>query len=296
MIIEKPIFMKRFRRDRRRRRTRRRPINVLASAFTTLNLYCGVASIFASTAEQFDKAAFWILAAIIFDMLDGTVARLTHSTSEFGKELDSLCDVVSFGVAPAVLIYTAFLPAHTTLGMAANRINAIPAVFFVICGALRLARYNVYQSTQQESFTGLPTPAAGGTIASFVLFARDMKGIPHPDWILASLALILSYLMVSTVHYPKNRLKMFVLSPRSAFRVLGYCAILIAVMHYATSPEVALFPLTMAYMIFGITDECYGAIRRRGKPPETAETSPETETFPHELPDESPVSKTGERL
>ena len=294
MIVDKPVFIKRFRRDRRKRRQRRRPINVLASVFTTLNLYCGVASIFASTAEEFDKAVVWILIAIVFDLVDGTVARLTKSCSEFGKELDSLSDVVSFGVAPAVLIYTAFLPEHSTLSVAANRVNSIPAVFFVICGALRLARYNVYQSGQQESFTGLPTPAAGGAIATFVLFARHLQ-IPGAAWMLASLALALSYLMVSTIHYPKNRLKLFMLAPRHAFRMLGFCAILIAVFHYATSPKVALFPLAITYVLFGIVDELYHLIRRRGRAATAAE-APHAEPFPEASSDSPPASKTGERL
>ena len=97
---------RRSRRFRQRKR-RRMPINVAASVITTFALYCGIASIFAAIRDDFELASYWILAAILFDMLDGTIARLTKSVSDFGKELDSLADMVAFGVAPAVLIYNA---------------------------------------------------------------------------------------------------------------------------------------------------------------------------------------------
>ncbi len=266
-------FIKKLRRPRRNRNKRRRPINVLASVLTTLSLYCGLVSIFASITGHFDKAVAFILFAIVFDTLDGSVARLTKSVSEFGKELDSLCDLVSFGVAPAVLIFTSFLPEGAEISKEAGRLSAIPAIFFVICGALRLARYNVYQSGRRDVFTGLPIPAAGGTIAVFVLFARyfEIQGAVAV-WLLALLTLGLACLMVSSVHYPKDKLKLFVLAPQHAFRMLGICAIVIAIFHYAMtrSPAIVLFPLSMAYVLFGIVDELIVRVKQRGQVPDDA--------------------------
>jgi len=294
MAISKPRLIKKIKRPRTKRRVRRRPINVLASVFTTLNLYCGVVSIFASIGEQYEKAVYLILAAIVFDILDGSVARITKSVSEFGKELDSLCDLVSFGVAPAVLIYTSFPPEGAELTTAAARVNSVPAIFFVICSALRLARFNAYQSDQCNIFTGLPTPAAGGTIAAFVLFARHFE-LQSAVWLLAALALGLSYLMVSTIHYPKDKVKLFVLAPRHAIRMLGICAIVIAVFHYATSPAIVLFPLVMSYVLFGVVDEVYKYLKQRSRDTSRATAGHEA-LSPEAAPDSSPVSKGGDLL
>lgn len=252
----------------RKRTDRRRPVNVLASVCTTLSLYCGVASIFSSINLEYDQAVLFILVAQIFDTLDGTVARLTNSVSEFGRELDSLCDMVAFGVAPAVLIHTSFLPEGAPLGAATGRINSGLAILFVICGALRLARYNVYQSSQRDYFTGLPIPAAAATIATFIYFARYFQW-EHGVWMLGPLTLGMAYLMVSTIRYPKDKLKVFILRPRNAFRALAMSACAIAIFHHAItrSPAIVLFPLCMTYVGFGIVNEIYEYAMRRNRIP-----------------------------
>ena len=257
--------MNRFRKQRFKREMRRRPINVLASFITAFSLYLGLASIFFSMREKYDLAAFAILAAIVCDMLDGTVARITKSVSEFGKELDSLCDLVSFGVAPAVLIYHAYWREEQMAGTPEGRTGSIIAIVFVIFGALRLARYNVYQAGQRDSFTGLPIPAAGGTIAAFVLFTNYWN-VNVAFWVLGPLTLALAGLMVSTIRYPKERLKRgFVVAPRNAFRLLVLSGIAIAVIHYAFThdPAIVLFPLFVAYVVFGIVDDLMGRLRGR---------------------------------
>ena len=262
--------MKKMRRLKFKREMRRKPINVLASFITALSLYFGLASMFLSMREKYDLAAFAILGAIICDMLDGTVARITKSVSEFGKEFDSLCDLVSFGVAPAVLIYHAYWREEQMVGSPEGRTGSIIAIVFVVLGALRLARYNVYQSTQRESFTGLPIPAAGGTIAALVLFTNYWE-LNVAFWVLGPLTLILAALMVSTVHYPKDRLKRaFVVAPRNAFRLLALSGIVLAVIHYAAthSPAIVLFPLFMGYVLFGLYED-FGT-RFRGRRPAPA--------------------------
>jgi len=262
---------------------------MLASVLTALGLYCGVASMFAAIAERYEQAAYLILAAIVFDMLDGTVAKLTNSVSEFGKQLDSLADLVSFGVAPAILIYMAYLHEERIAGSAVGRTGAMFAIVFVMCGWLRLARFNVYQSKMRDSFVGLPIPAAGGTVATFVLFTRHFS-MTVAFWILGPLTLALAYLMVSNVRYPKDRLKSVVMAPRNAFRMLALFAVAIGIIHYGFthSPAIVLFPLAAAYVLFGIAEDMVKRLHKKTAP-DTPQ--PEEDGEPESLP-----RKTGESL
>ena len=250
---------------------RKRPINVLASALTCAGLYCGMASILAGIDEQYVKAAYLIGYAMIFDVLDGTVAKLTKTTSDFGKQLDSLCDLVSFGAAPAVLIYTTYLVEERASGSPVGHYGAIFAIIYVICGALRLARFNVYQAEAREYFTGLPIPGAAATVASFVVFT-DYLHRNVAFWVLGPMTLGLAYLMVSNVRYPKDKMKVVVLAPKNAFRWLFVCALLIAVLHYAfqQSPALVLFPAAMLYLLWGLGDEAITFLRKSLTPPKEA--------------------------
>ncbi len=267
--------VQKFRIRRRRRRLPRNPINVLASAITLLNIYFGIASIFASVNQDYTKAAYYILIAIIMDMLDGSVARITHSVSEFGKQLDSLCDIVSFGAAPAVLLYTDYIIESKGYSTAASHVGAVIAIIFVICGALRLARFNTFQSEMREYFIGLPIPAAGGTVAAFVLFAHYFE-LHVAFWALGPMTLGLSYLMVSTVRYPKEKMKKFALAPRNAFRLLVVFAAMLSVLRFAMdkSPATVLFPAAAAYVLFGIAFEIYNRVWRRNIPSHPNTTPP----------------------
>ena len=268
--------------QRRRIFNSRTPINFLASAITTLNLYCGIASIFAAIEGHFEKAAYFILGAIVVDTLDGAVARMTKSVSDFGKQLDSLCDVVSFGVAPAVLIYTVFLPGEKEIVI---RVGGFLAIIYAIMTALRLARFNVYQSTNREYFTGLPSPAAAATLASFVLFTQ-FTGMTVSAWVFGPLTAGLAFLMFSTVQYPKSKIKSLMLAPRLAIPMLALCAVAIAVFDQAIrkDPSIVLFPLTASYALFGIGDTAYRTfIRRQASQPSGG-------------PEPSPPAKTGDAL
>jgi len=263
-MMNKDQKKKRSRQFRKRARLRM-PINVAASAITTLALYCGVASIFASIRGEYTVAAYFILAAIICDTMDGAVARMTKSVSDFGKELDSLSDVVSFGAAPAVLIYTAFLMEGQSMeGPGIGPMGSMIAVIYVIFGALRLARYNVFQADQTSYFVGLPIPGAAGTIASFTVFCEYFE-ISVAIWVFAPLTLTLSFLMVSAIRYPKKNLQVFTLTPRKGFRFLLGVVIAIGVVNYAMeySPAIVLFPLAMAYVLFGVSNEIFAFITRK---------------------------------
>jgi CDP-diacylglycerol--serine O-phosphatidyltransferase len=252
-----------------------RPVNIAASVMTTMNLYMGMASIFHSIGNEFTAAANCILLAIVFDILDGFVARLTKSVSEFGKQLDSLCDLVSFGVAPAVLVFMAYLPEGSQLPFGprgeviAGAVGSYMGIIYAICTALRLARYNTFQADRRDSFIGLPSPAAGGTLAAFVLTLQYFQNKVSVDWwaylALGPTMVVLAILMVSTVPYPKNRFKAFIVKPQHAFTYLAMGAFLITVVHYAftRSASLVLFPLAMAYVLFGLFDAVFGRLSGR---------------------------------
>jgi CDP-diacylglycerol--serine O-phosphatidyltransferase len=197
--------------ERRLRSTKlRRGIFLLPSMFTVANLLCGyyaVVASFVGGTEQFDHAAKAIGFAILFDSLDGRVARMTGTTSEFGVQFDSMADVVSFGVAPALMAYAwgvRSLPGQDTLAVQQiSQIGWICCLAFLICCAWRLARFNVQGMAPGGSkfFVGMPTPAAAGVIAAFV---HGFKTPLHDErWAMAWLFLAagLGALMTSTIRY-----------------------------------------------------------------------------------------------
>jgi CDP-diacylglycerol--serine O-phosphatidyltransferase len=170
--------------------------NVVPSVLTTANLFCGFYGIIAALREDFYQAAIAILVAVVFDGLDGKVARLTKTTSNFGVEYDSLADLLSFGVAPSLILY---LWALEPVG----RFGWIAAFIFLICGALRLARFNV-QVGQSAGFhfTGLPIPAAAGMVASLILLSKDFMAFAEPKpLVILGVACGLAFLMVSNIKY-----------------------------------------------------------------------------------------------
>ena len=253
-----------------------RPVNVLASTMTAMNGYMGVASIFASIAQDYKWAATCILLAILFDVLDGFVARLTRTVSEFGKQLDSLCDAVSFGVAPAVLIFMVYLPEGLRLQLPAraeellDKTGAYIGIIYVICTLLRLARFNTFQADLRDSFIGLPSPAAGGTLAACILFLHYFESLERPldslaYFLLGPFTILLALLMVSSIRYPKGRLKSLVLKPQHAYLTLAGIAFVIAAVHYALtrSASLVLFPLALLYVTFGMVETLYTAVTGR---------------------------------
>src|SRR6266508_1983285 len=151
----------------------RRGIFLLPSLLTTGNLFCGFLALILTAEARFAEAAIAIFVAMLLDILDGKVARLTHTTTQFGVEFDSLADIVSFCVAPAFLLYALVL---AQLG----RVAWLAAFLYVICGALRLARFNVYSGvTDRRFFVGLPTPAAAGIVGATALL---LAGDEVPRW------------------------------------------------------------------------------------------------------------------
>ena len=177
-------------------RSPRRGAYLLPSLFTIGNIFFGFYAVVSGLNGSFRRAAILIFIAGVLDTLDGRVARLTGTESAFGREFDSLADVLTFGMAPALLTYA-------SVGQAYGRLGWLVPLFYLLCAATRLARFNVQTRTQESRFfVGLPTPAAAGSIASLLLFAHSLPieallGLP-----LLLAMMLLGILMVSTFRYP----------------------------------------------------------------------------------------------
>lgn len=168
--------------------------SVIPNLFTSLNLFCGFLSVIQTSKGNFENAAWLIIAASIFDALDGFMARLTKSSSELGVELDSLSDVLSFGLAPAFLLYSAYFYKLNSMGIL---ISALP----VITGAFRLARFNVQLvGFDKKFFTGLPIPLCALTFVSFFLGFYESYS-DFFEFINSPLVIVLSFLMISRVKF-----------------------------------------------------------------------------------------------
>ncbi len=216
-------------------------IYVLPNLMTTGNLFCGFFAVIYSIQADFLTAAYAIVAAAVFDTLDGRLARLTRSTSKFGAEYDSLCDLVSFGVAPAILLYQWALNPFGRLGW-------IACFLFCACGALRLARFNVQANVVEKNyFQGLPIPMAAGIVASSVLAFQDLEWESLGSITLLVMTILLAFVMVSNFRY--RSFKDLDLKQRLPFRylILGV-GILVVV---ALRAEVMLFVLFMSYATLG---------------------------------------------
>ncbi|HYY69960.1 MAG TPA: phosphatidylcholine/phosphatidylserine synthase [Terriglobales bacterium] len=262
----------------RRRRLRKR-IYLLPSMFTMGNIllgYVAISQAFQGSAAEswhFDNAAKAIGWAILLDMLDGRLARLTQTSSDFGRELDSLADVISFGVAPALLAWNwgfRTLPAGPYADLRLNlvRLGFVASFVFLITGAARLARFNIQVNPQPSNpgrpgrkyFVGMPIPAGAGVIAAVVHFA---KGDPLFTWWLSLFWLLLllsaGFLMVSTWRF--YSFKDVDLRSRHPFTVIVLVGGLIALIYHFSS--YVLFAIALSYMLSGILVRLSYLLRRR---------------------------------
>lgn len=219
----------------------RRGIYLLPSLFTVGNMFCGFYSIVLAISGDFHHGGLLLGVAILLDGLDGKIARLTHTTSEFGVQLDSLCDVISFGVAPAVLAYTWGL-------RSTGRAGWLIAFIYIVSGASRLARFNVQTSViESMDFVGLPIPAGAAIIAA-VVFAFSEPPTEAP-WVLGALALMgtVALLQVSTIRYPS--FKRLDLTSRRPYMYVVLIASIFALIAY--DPPVTLLLLASLYLVSG---------------------------------------------
>jgi CDP-diacylglycerol--serine O-phosphatidyltransferase len=220
----------------------RKGIYILPNLFTAGSLFAGFYGIVATTNGNFHTAAIWILVSSIFDGLDGKVARLTGTSTKFGVEFDSLADLVAFGVAPGILMYSWALKPFGRLGWLA-------AFLFVVCGALRLARFNVQVNTvESKRFVGLPIPAAASMVSATVLLFHRF-GWPGSYKKLAILILIylLAFLMVSGFRYYSFKDPELIKRQPFAFLVLAILLLIVI----AAVPVIMLFAVFTAYVISG---------------------------------------------
>ena len=253
----------RQRREGLRRPSMRQVVVVMPSAFTLGNLFFGFWAIVSAFNGNFRWAGWFIVFAGILDMLDGRVARLSGTGTRFGAELDSLVDVISFGVAPALLMY--FLDFSN-----AGRFAWILCYIYVVAVALRLARFNVLSAGKPSTgwFTGLPSPAAGMTLAVYYPFSQT-------NWYRASLAyldlqheglvvlmLLLAVLMVSNVKYPKFP----PIGVRSRKGIFGLIVHVVILLGGLIVPEYFLFPLGLFYVALGIVRATVLGLMERPEP------------------------------
>ena len=253
----------RQRREGLRRPSMRHVVVVMPSAFTLGNLFFGFWAIVSAFNGNFRWAAWFIVFAGILDMLDGRVARLSGTGTRFGAELDSLVDVISFGVAPALLMY--FLDFSN-----AGRFAWILCYIYVVAVALRLARFNVLSAGKPSTgwFTGMPSPSAGMTLAVYYPFSQTEWYRASPTYLdlqhegLVVLMLLLAVLMVSNVKYPKFP----PIGVRSARGIFGLVVHLVILLGGIFAPEYFLFPLGLFYMVFGIARATVLGLMERPEP------------------------------
>jgi len=247
----------------------RRAIVVIPSAFTLGNLFCGVWAIVAAAQGNFKWAGWFIVFAGVADVLDGRLARMSHTGTRFGAELDSLVDVISFGVAPAMIMY--FLEFAE-----AGKFAWVLCFLYIASAAVRLARYNITAAGSDKPgwFSGLPSPAAGMTLATYFAFSQTEWYQKFPQYLdlqrqgLTFLMLALSAMMVSAVKYPRT--------PRIGFRsltgVIGTLITFGVLAGVILAPSRFLFPFFIGYLLFGVLRSAFIALSERAEDPVEAQT------------------------
>jgi len=234
-------------RGERARRPRPKAVVALPNGFTLANLFFGIFAVVAASRGEFDAAARYIVFGAIADTLDGRIARATKSGSRFGEELDSLVDAISFGTAPGLIMYFAVFQN--------TRWEWIFCFFFTACAVMRLARFNVESAGRKVThFTGLPSPAAGMTLATYYWFSQtslytetmigDLPWHQMLRWVMLGLGM----LMISNVQYAKVPTVGF----RTLSGILGLLLVVGTLVGVIFLPKQFFFPALMAYVLYGI--------------------------------------------
>lgn len=245
--------------DENRPRRMRRAVVILPSGLTLANLFCGVYAIISASRGQFDFAGLLIVLGGVADALDGRVARATGSGSRFGSELDSLVDIVTFGVAPAFIMFFAILSRDGWAWL-------IPFLY-ITCAAIRLARFNVEQAGRAKRyFHGLPSPAAGLTLATYYWFSQTplynqtiLGDLPWHFW-LRFLMLALAFLMISNVSYPAVP----TIGYKKASEILGSLVVAGTIIGVIVLRKQFYFPALVFYVLYGVGKTVFfGLIGRR---------------------------------
>jgi CDP-diacylglycerol---serine O-phosphatidyltransferase len=225
------------------RRGLRRGVFLLPSLFTVANLFCGWACVVYAMRGEFHTAAPFIGFAVVLDMLDGRIARMTGSSSAFGVEFDSMADLISFGMAPAALTFQWGLQPLGRLGWAVG-------FLYLAAAAVRLARFNIQHVTDKRYFVGMPSPSAAGVPAATIFFVGDGLTERGPALLALVMLVVPALLMVSTFRF--RSLKTMNLSSPVNSKVLIVVAAAIAL--FTTSPDVVLLVLAYGYLVSPIIE------------------------------------------
>jgi CDP-diacylglycerol--serine O-phosphatidyltransferase len=246
-MIRSPDDQREIRRRDSRPRVLRRGVVVLPSGLTLANLFCGIFAIVSASRGQFDLAGFLVVIGGCADALDGRVARATGSGSRFGSELDSLVDIISFGLAPAMIMYFAVMNREGW--------DWLVVFLYVACAAIRLARFNVEQAGRAKRyFHGLPSPAAGMTLATYYWFSQTplynetvLGDLPWHFW-LRFLMLALAFLMISNVSYPAVP----TVGYRKIPEILGSLVVAATIFGVIFLKKQFYFPALLGYVTYGV--------------------------------------------
>jgi CDP-diacylglycerol--serine O-phosphatidyltransferase len=246
-MIRRPEDPRDHRSRSAQQRKTRRAVVVLPSGLTLANLFCGIFAIISASRGQLDQAGLLIVLGGVADALDGRVARATGSGSRFGSELDSLVDIISFGLAPAMIMYFAVLNHEGW--------DWLVVFLYVTCAAIRLARFNVEQAGRAKRyFHGLPSPAAGMTLATFYWFSQTplynetvLGDLPWHFW-LRFLMLTLAFLMISNVSYPAVP----TIGYRKISEILGSLVVAATIFGVIFLKKQFYFPAAIGYVAYGV--------------------------------------------
>jgi CDP-diacylglycerol--serine O-phosphatidyltransferase len=219
---------------------------IFPGAFTMGNLLFGFLAVLAAFDGEALQAAWFVLVAAFLDGLDGTVARISKASTKIGVELDSLADLMSFGLAPALIFYSFKLFEFGKWGF-------VIGFIYVMCGAFRLARFNVQvKSEEKRHFVGLPIPMAGSTLAAYTIFSYQIWGEMRSSELVITMLVVFSALMVSTVEYEGKPRGFRTFADRAKWLAIFVCSILVIV-----EPRLTLFPICAGYVLLGIGREIY---------------------------------------
>lgn len=220
-------------------------VYLLPNLFTTANMFCGFLCIIKAMEGNYVHAAWLVIIGIVFDSMDGRVARFTRSTSNFGIEYDSLSDLVSFGLAPALIAYLWALEPFGRLGW-------LLAFLYTVCGALRLARFNVMVGVVPKGyFQGLPSPMAACAVATAVLFYSELRFEFPRHLLILPVTLVAATLMVSSIRFAS--FKEFRMNRENSFGVFAVVVLVMTLI--AVKPEVTIFLMTCGYVIVSLLFE-----------------------------------------
>lgn len=250
-------------------------IKHIPNAITCLNLLCGTVSVLAAFQHEYKTAIILILAAAVFDFCDGFAARLLKAYSAIGKELDSLADLTSFGLAPAMILYNILEPVHGYISV----ISLFP-LLIVLCSALRLAKFNV-DERQAESFIGMPTPAAALFICSGIYYVSDngpaMKYISESLWLIPLVSALISYLLVSEIKMLSLKFKSVNFYRNKARYIFILAAIVISAVVIPVSGSVflAIFFIIAAYILFNAAMEIANLAKDKDPDPDSKPEMPD---------------------